>query len=144
MVAGDSNYWFESGECGDVEIRNNVFTDMCLTSMYQFCAGVISVCPVIPAPQVDKPYHKNLRIIGNTFDSADTPILYAFSCSGLQFTRNRIFKSPSADKWHPADYRIFLRYCVDASLTENEWIGKFSDNVVLKTEDCERIISELP
>ncbi|MBR4081624.1 MAG: hypothetical protein IKK21_07570, partial [Clostridia bacterium] len=40
LVAGDSNYWFESGACRDVTIRDNVFTSACLSSMYQFCEGV--------------------------------------------------------------------------------------------------------
>ena len=43
LVAGDSNYWYESGECHDVEICGNTFTDTCLSSMYQFCDGMISI-----------------------------------------------------------------------------------------------------
>ncbi|MBQ6830308.1 MAG: hypothetical protein IJO59_04200 [Clostridia bacterium] len=136
LVAGDANGWFESGECHDVEIRGNVFTQACLTSNYEFCEGVISVCPVVPKPEVEKPFHKHIRIVDNTFDTADAPVLYAYSCEGLQFVNNRIFKSPAAEKWHPNENRIKLRYCVGASLQNNQWIGTFSDDTILEQEHC--------
>ncbi len=139
LVAGDANGWFESGECHDVEIRGNVFTQACLTSNYEFCEGVISVCPVVPKPEVEKPFHKNIRIVDNTFDTADTPVLYAYSCEGLRFSGNRIFKSPAAEKWHDRDSRILLRYCTNSSVINNQWIGTFADETVVKTEHCQNI-----
>ncbi len=139
LVAGDANYWFESGECHDVEIRDNVFTDACLSSMYQFCDGVISICPVVPEPNVSKPFHKNIRITGNTFDAADTPILYALSCGGLTFTGNRIFKSPAGEKWHPGDWKIRLKACRDTVISGNTWIGSFGLTYDVIAENCENL-----
>ncbi len=136
LVAGDSNYWFESGECHDVEICNNIFTDACLSSMYQFCEGVISVCPIVPDPDIKKPYHKNIYIHNNIFDCADTPVLYAFSCDGLSFAKNRIFKSPATENRPCGGYRIKLRFCSNAEIADNEWIGVFSHDDKLITEDC--------
>ena len=143
LVAGDSNYWFESGECHDVEIAHNVFTDACLGSYYQFCDGVISISPVVPKPRTDLPYHKNIRIHDNLFDTVGVPVLYAFSCGGLEFTNNRIFKSYASTKWHQNDCRIKLRYCVDADVSGNEWIGKFDfgNEVILDGENL-NIITE--
>lgn len=126
LVAGDANGWFESGECHDVEIAGNVFTDSCLSSMYQFCEGVISVCPVVPEPDRDKPFHKNVRIHDNVFDSPDVPVLYGFSCDGLRFENNRITKSPRAEKWHPGQAMIRLEYCRGAVVRGNTWTGRFS------------------
>ena len=139
LVAGDSNYWFESGECNDVEIRDNVFTNQCLSAMYQFCEGVISICPVVPEPLVSMPYHKNIRITGNLFDSADTPVLYAYSCGGLTFAKNRIFKSYAADSWYPGDWLIKLAYCRKVTLADNERIGKFGLKHFVVTEECEDV-----
>ena len=136
LVAGDSNEWFESGECNDVEIRDNIFTDECLSSMYQFCHGVISICPVVPEPDVTKPYHKNIRITNNIFDCASSPILYAFSAGGLNFSGNRIFRSHGSDKWHPANWQIKLSYCSDVSLSQNEWIGSFEEGERVVFECC--------
>ena len=126
LVAGDSNHWFESGECHDVEICGNVFADSCLSSMYQFCSGMISICPVVPAPDLATPYHKNIRIHDNIFDSPDVPVLYGFSCAGLSFTHNRIYRSPRAEKWHPGNALMRLEYCPGAVIEENTVTGDFS------------------
>ena len=123
LVAGDSNHWFESGQCHDVEISNNVFTDACLSSIYQFCGGVISICPVVPKPNKDKPYHRNIRITDNVFDTTGATVLYAFSCAELEFSRNRIFKSPSDPKNTYKKDLIRLSYCQNVSLIDNEWIA---------------------
>ena len=126
LVAGDSNYWYESGECHDVEISGNTFTDACLSSMYQFCEGMISICPVVPEPDVKTPFHKNIRIHDNVFDTPDTPVLYGFSTDGLSFTNNRIYRSTCAEKWHPGTSLVKLAYCRNVVCRDNDWIGLFS------------------
>ena len=127
LVAGDSNYWFESGECHDVEIADNIFTDACLTSDYQFCHGIISVCPVVPEPVTDLPYHKNIRIHHNRFDTADTPVLYAYSTGGLAFEQNTIFRSPAAECRKPeAKGLIRLDHCRDVKAKDNQFVGEFT------------------
>lgn len=133
LVAGDANNWYESGECNDLTIRNNIFTHACLTSDYEFCQGVISLCPTIPQPDREKPFHKNVVIENNTFDTADTPVLYAYSCKNLTFKENRIFKSNAAEKWHAESARMKLRYCVDYNVDNNKWIGNFTSEL-LKVE----------
>lgn len=137
LVAGDANGWFESGECHDVEIAGNVFTDSCLSSMYQFCEGVVSVCPVVPDPKPDKPFHKNIRIHDNIFDSPDVPLLYGFSCDGLRFENNRITKSPRAERWHPGRALIRLRHVRGAVVRGNIWTGHFTlDRISADPDTC--------
>lgn len=136
LIAGDANNWFESGECNDVIIRKNIFTDACLTSDYEFCQGIISVCPTIPQPELKKPFHKNIVICNNVFDSADIPVLYAYSCQNLKFTENLIFKSNSAENRLKSDVGIRLSYCVDYTVENNKYIGKFSEGKRLVTENC--------
>lgn len=141
LIPGDAKYWFESGECNDVTIKHNVFTSACLTSYYQFCEGIISICPMIPEPKLDKPFHKNIVIADNTFDVAETPILYAFSCANLKFTNNKIFKSHSADKWHNSNWRIKLSYCADVAIENNSWIGNFLSPLIIE-ETSENVINK--
>lgn len=133
LVAGDSNYWFESGACHDVTIRDNVFTASCLSSMYQFCEGIISICPVVPKPGA--PYHRHIRIEGNVFDTPDVPVLYAFSCEDLTFERNRIYRAYRAKPWHPGAALISLNACHDVHIGENHWIGNFA-LAQLEEKDC--------
>ncbi len=144
LVAGDSNGWFESGECHDVEISDNVFTDLCLSSMYQFCDGVISICPVVPNPKTTLPYHKNIRIFGNKFDSPATPVLYAYATGGLVWKDNIIFISPSAEPWHPSSSWMKLQYCSDVRIEEDLLIGacaglKLGMQARIEAENCERV-----
>ncbi len=139
LMAGDANYWFESGACHDVEITDNVFTDVCLSSMYQYSGGMISIWPEVPEPDVHKPFHTNIRITGNTFDTPDTPILHAYSCGNLTFTGNRIFHSPCAEKWHPADWRIKLDHCCNAVIGDNLWVGNFGLAQFCVMDTCENV-----
>ena len=136
LVAGDANGWFESGECHSVTIRKNVFTSNCLSSMYQFCEGVISVCPVVPKPNANKPFHKNIKITDNVFDSPDVPVLYAFSCENLEFSGNLLHKSPAAEKWHPSASLMKLEYCKNANLSGNTITGEFSLSTKPQTLNC--------
>lgn len=142
LVAGDANGWFESGACHDVEIARNVFTDACLASLYQFCDGVISICPVVPTPELDKPFHRNIRITDNLFDTVGVPVLYAFSCKDLVFSGNRIFKSPSAPKEVENNTPIRLSYCQKASISNNKWIGGFASLAHLE-DHCRDVESNI-
>ena len=139
LLSGDSNYWFESGACHDIEISRNVFTDACLGSKYQFCDGVISISPVVPRPESDKPYHKNIRITDNIFDTVGVPVLSAFSCTDLAFCNNLIFKSPSLKMDETA--KIKLSYCNNVSVAQNKWIGLFSA-VECSQDNCKSVIIE--
>ena len=112
LVAGDSNGWFESGECHDVEITENTFAKECMSSMYQFCNGVISICPVVPNPELEHPYHKNIKIHKNKFTVSDATVLYAYSCKNLEFYDNQIVRDDTTD----AVTDISLSYCVDANI----------------------------
>ncbi len=141
LVAGDSNYWYESGECHDVDISGNTFTDACLSSMYQFCEGIISICPVVPEPDVKTPFHKNIRIHDNVFDTPDTPVLYGFSTDGLSFTNNRIYRSTCAEKWHPGTALIKLAYCRNVVCRDNLWVGLFSIGLLAET-GCEMVCAD--
>ncbi len=138
LVAGDSNYWFESGACRDVLIRDNVFSAECLSSMYQFCEGVISICPVVPNPSVHTPYHSHIRIEDNVFDSPDVPVLYGFSCEDLTFTGNRIFRAYRGKPWHPGDLLISLSHCRKVHIGKNQTIGRFR-LAWLGYEKCEEV-----
>ena len=67
-------------------------------------------------------------------NSADTPILYAYSCQNLKFAENLIFKSNSAERWHKSDSPITLSYCVDSIIENNKWVGEFGQDKVLIEE----------
>ncbi len=133
LVAGDSNEWFESGACHRVEITGNTFSQDCCSSFYQFCHGVISLCPAVPKPEATLPYHRHIRIAENTFDTPGTPPVYAFSCGDLTFEKNRIFCNPKNQK--NLETSILLSHCIRVKIAENHWVG-FPEGPKISTEHC--------
>jgi len=134
LIPGDANYWFESGACRDVLIRHNHFTDGCLTSMYQFCEAIISICPEIPKPSIDKPFHHNIRITENTFHAFQAPVLYALSVSGLEFTSNVIIKSQAYAPWHPRKAMATVKACSGVHIADNRFVGDVCSREVVEEE----------
>ncbi|MBS1915607.1 MAG: alpha-1,3-galactosidase B [Bacteroidetes bacterium] len=119
LIAGDANGWFESGAVKNVLIRNNVFNDACLTSMYQFCEGIISIYPEIPKLDIKKPYHSNIRIENNIFHPYDYPVLYAKSTQGLFFNNNTLVRSTRFKPFHHRKSMITLEACSKVEIKGN-------------------------
>ncbi len=120
LIAGDANNWFESGAVKDVLIRNNIFTDLCNTSSYQFCEGIISVYPEIPQLNENTPpFHKNIRIENNEFHPFDYPVLFARSVDGISFTNNSITRSNRFEPYHHRKFTFSFEACKNATITGN-------------------------
>ncbi|HVM90085.1 MAG TPA: right-handed parallel beta-helix repeat-containing protein [Puia sp.] len=119
LIAGDANGWFESGAVKNVLIRNNVFNDPCLTSMYQFSEGIISINPEIPKLDVKKPYHSNIRIENNIFHPYDYSVLYAKSVRGLIFNNNTLIHSTRFKPFHHRAFMITLEACSKVEVKGN-------------------------
>ncbi len=133
LIPGDANGWYESGAVKNVTIRNNIFNDACLTSLYQFCEGIISIDPEIPKPQTNKPFHRNIRIEYNTFHAFDFPVLYAKSTQGLIFNNNIIQRSTKYAPFHYRRYMITLEGCKKVQVLQNQLSGDvLGKNILLK------------
>jgi hypothetical protein len=123
LIAGDANGWYESGAVTDVVIRHNTFSDPCLTSMYQFCEGIISIFPEIPKPEFNKPFHRNIRIEDNEFHPYDFPVLYAKSVDGLSFTGNRLIRSTRFQPFHHRKTSFTFVNCLNVNVKGNVFRG---------------------
>lgn len=122
LIAGDANKWFESGAVTDVLIRNNLFTELCNTSAYQFCEGIISIYPEIPALNEQTPqFHKNIRIEHNEFHPFDFSVLFARSVDGLSFENNKVTRSTRFEPWHKRQYNFTFEACKNVSLSNNRY-----------------------
>ena len=134
LIAGDANYWFESGAVTDVVVRRNVFEAPCLTSMYQFCEGIISVYPEIPRLDPAAPFHRNIRIEENEFHAFDFPVLYAKSVDGLTFSRNRLIRSRDYAPFHHRKATVSLEACRHVQIEGNRFEGDvLGRNISLKS-----------
>ena len=123
LISGDANGWFESGGVKDVLISNNTFNDPCLTSIFQFCEGIISIYPEIPKLNAGKPFHRNIRIENNTFNPYDYPVLYAKSTEGLVFNDNIIKRSTRFTPMHKRKFMITLEACKKVTIMRNKLVG---------------------
>lgn len=140
LIAGDANYWYESGAVKDITIRNNEFRYPCNSSPYQFCNAIISIYPEIPEADPNQPYHQNITIENNTFDPYDYPILYARSVNGLRFDNNTITRSLEEKPWRKVKYNFVLDACKKVDITGNK-IGKnvLGKNILLKDMKVEEL-----
>jgi hypothetical protein len=88
LLAGDAANWYESGACREVEIVGNAFRN-CLTSSYQFCTAVVAIAPTVPDLAAQKvPYHRNILIMGNVFDSPGAKSFDGVSVADVRFVGN--------------------------------------------------------
>lgn len=131
LIAGDANQWFESGAVKDVLIRKNNFTDACLTSMYQFCEGIISIDPEIPKLDPKKPFHRNITITENNFHPYDYPVLYAKSVDGLNFSNNSITRSNRFTPFHPRKFMFTFFACKNVVISNNKLEGEVPGKNIL-------------
>lgn len=116
LLCGDCNGWFETGACRDVTIRGNHFINA-LTSQYQFTNAIISIYPEIPdLNSQTKFFHSGITITDNTFETFDSPLLYAKSVDGLIFLNNTIIKTTAYPPYHPQKAPIFLQKVTNAQL----------------------------
>ena len=123
LIAGDANGWYESGAVSDVTISNNTFKAACLTSMYQFCEGIISIDPIIPKLDSLKAYHRNITIEQNTFQAFDYPVLYALSVDGIRFNRNKITRSHAFEPFHARKHCLTFEACLNVEVKGNVFEG---------------------
>lgn len=124
LIAGDANYWYETGGVRDVTIRGNDFQAPCMTSNYQFCEGIISIMPEIPQMDLKAPcYHRNIKITGNKFHPFDYPILYALSVDGLEFSNNTIERSYQFTPFHSRKSGLSFVACRKVTVGHNTISG---------------------
>ena len=126
LIAGDASCWYESGSCEDVLIQKNHFGDCCLTSSYLGGEAVISIHPEVEKPDKACPFHRNIRIVENTFQLFDVPVLYARSTQGLVFAKNRLIRSYVYNPWNAQGSMVCLDVCGDAYIGDNIFIGDIS------------------
>jgi hypothetical protein len=137
LIAGDANNWFESGAVTNVLIKNNVFTELCNTSSYQFCEGIISIYPEIPVLNETTPtFHKNIRIENNEFHPFDYPVLFARSVDGIAFTNNSLTRSTRFEPYHNRKFTFSFEACKNAVISGNTFSeGVLGKNILLKWTD---------
>ena len=134
LIAGDANYWYETGAVKDVLITKNIFKAPCLTSMYQFCEGIINIFPEIPQPNPNTPFHQNIRITDNEFHLFDYPIMYALSVENLVFSGNKLIRSRQFEPFHKRKAGLTFEFCKKVTIANNTVEGDVLGNEIKLVE----------
>ncbi|MGN6504009.1 MAG: alpha-1,3-galactosidase-related protein [Tepidisphaeraceae bacterium] len=101
LLAGDANFWFESGPVDDVTIRRNTF-DECNFGVWGRAA--IDIEPVIHTNYRGRAwFHRNISILNNTFRASDGRVISAACVDGLTVEGNDIVWTNGPD--YPARHR---------------------------------------
>ena len=95
LIEGDAEGWYESGPVKDVLIENNTFIDCAYNGGPE--NAVIALHPSNTVVDANRPVHRNVRIIGNRFQLAGNPVLYAKSTEGLVFKDNEVELLPDTN-----------------------------------------------
>ena len=119
LLCGDCNGWYETGSTCDILISDNVFINA-LTSQYQFTNAVISIYPEIPDLKSQlKYFHSGIKIVNNTFQTFDKPLLYAKSVDGLVFSNNKITTNTLFPAFHWNKKEIFFERVINEVIKDN-------------------------
>lgn len=86
-MAGDADFWFESGAAENVIIRNNVFRDC----GHAYDVAAINICPHVGSSQAV--YHKSVKIYGNKFLTFNPWIVSANNVGNLEIYDNMFLKT---------------------------------------------------
>lgn len=126
LIEGDAEGWYESGPVRDVLIENNTFIDCA----YNGGPGnaVIALHPSNTVVDANRPVHRNVRIIGNKFQTWGNPVVYAKSTEGLVFKNNEVEPVPGKDV--PAKEQFILNGCRQVEIKDNLFAAPFSKDAI--------------
>lgn len=115
LIEGDAESWYESGPVKDVLIQNNTFIDCAYNGGPE--NAVIALHPSNTIVDANRPVHRNVRIIGNTFQTFGNPVLYAKSTTGLVFKNNKVNVCLSPNT--PIKPLFMLKGCKQVEIRDN-------------------------
>lgn len=126
LIEGDAEGWYESGPVRDVLIENNTFIDCA----YNGGPGnaVIALHPSNTVVNADHPVHRNVRIIGNKFQTWGNPVVYAKSTEGLVFKENEV--APVSGKEVSSKEQFILNGCKNVEIKGNLFAAPFSKDAI--------------
>ncbi len=145
LIEGDTDFWFESGANRNVLIRDNVFED-CLTSgcetggRWEWGEAIITITPSQKPDSVEsEPYHRNIRIDGNTFKTFDIPIVRARSVRGLTFKNNTIEHTATYAPFAWQKAAFWFDGCREVTVRGNRYADAYGGHAIwtehMRTED---------
>lgn len=116
LFEGDANVWHESNGVRDVRIVGNRFIDTNAE------AEMIRISPLFKDESVvlDKPYHRNIIIEGNTFETLSPYIIQAAHSAEVVFRNNKLIRAEGYQSGNGKQPAFTLENCQDFVIENNE------------------------
>ena len=134
LLACDMVFWNEMGPFDDAVISNCTFEKCAKRLTAERMLGVLTVRTRHDGGPANYPagVHRNLRVLGNTFDNIGPSAIYAESTDGIEIRGNRFTRCAQNPNPPPeARSPVRLRNCANVSVKDNVFDG-----------DSEKIVSE--
>jgi len=127
QLRGETFFWYESGQVGDVLIRNNRF-HYCAYSGVEH--AILYVTPRL-GREFDQTqfYDRNIRLIDNTIETFDNRIVWADRVDGLEIRGNTIKQMSGQKQLYPNAHMFDFINCRDVKIVGNTYEGS-NDKIV--------------
>lgn len=136
LIAGDANSWFESGNVGEVIIRNNTFVNMGKGG--EAPQSILQISPEIPKEERAKGYyHGKIVFEGNTIKTFDSQVVYVMSVSDLTIRNNKFIQTKDYKPIYDNLSYIDVQNCKTVVVEGNSYEG--DHEVEVSAIDCEQI-----
>ncbi len=93
QIRGGVDGWYESGPVCDITIRKNRFENCKYGVWGDSVIDILTVVPRGSKTKSEEPYHKNILIENNLFETFDGYIVHAFRAADIRFENNTIRKT---------------------------------------------------
>ncbi len=127
LVAGDCNFWYESGPVKDVTIKGNKFIQCGYNQGEN--GYIISIQPEVHSFKKGHFIHSNIRINDNIFECIRSPVLFALAAENLEFKNNLLLYNPLEEKVQKPKAFIALEHCEGVNVKNNVLKGFQNANV---------------
>ncbi len=126
ILACDMVFWNEMGPFEDAVVRDCTFEKCAKRFNGEHLLGALTVRAKHDGGPSDYPagVHRNLRVVGNSFDDIGTSAIYVEATDGIEIRGNRFARCARDPNPPPATrYPVRLRNCANADVADNAFDG---------------------
>lgn len=133
-VCGDANYWFESGDVGNLTVRGNRFTDLGIGGYSP--QAILQIDPVISKNKRGEGYyHRKVVFEDNLIETFDSQVIYALSVDSLIIRNNRFVDSRSYTPRFPELSVVDVQFCNNIIIERNDF-SRWSPDATISIVNC--------
>ena len=131
MDGADTRYWYESGRCENVIIRNNLFSGCARGPWHDALICITSY--IRPENGFSECFHRKIMIEGNRIETFEKAVLTAGMVDGITIRDNTIVNDHTFPPYRETEAIFNLYACRNAVVTGNRIEGFDGEKVLAET-----------